>query len=90
MTELTKNMILEANENIKNAAKLFQILMKEIEFHPDLIANANMAFSEIVKCIKHMALVQGEITGKELMGPDFNLMETPKETASAESDPALN
>jgi hypothetical protein len=67
MSELAKKIILEANENIKAAAQCFELLYKEMELHPDLVTNVNMALGELIKCIKHSALVQGDITGKELM-----------------------
>lgn len=61
-----KNIILEANEHIKAAAKLFESLYKNMDLDPALSQNAVMAFSELIKCIKHLALMQGDITGKEL------------------------
>lgn len=69
MTDKAKKLILEANDHMKAAAKNFEELYTEIELHPDLIQNANIAFGELVKCIKHVSLIQGDITGKELMTP---------------------
>lgn len=67
MTDIAKKIILEANESIKNAAHCFDLLYNEMTLHPDLVTNVNMALGELIKCIKHVALIQGDITGKELM-----------------------
>ena len=65
-----KEIILKANEDIKSACKGFEAIYKEMELDPMLMENSNIAFGEIVKCIKHIALIQGDITGKELMPPE--------------------
>lgn len=66
-----KEKILQANENIKATAQLFSDVYNEIkvELDPGLIENSNMALGELIKCIKHLALIQGDITGHELMPP---------------------
>lgn len=68
-----KAKILEANEYIKETAKLFAAIYAEIpvELDPALIENSNLAFGEMIKCIKHLALIQGNITGNELMPPEL-------------------
>jgi len=64
-----KQMILQANENIKETAKILATIYHDIEFEldPSLIENSNMALGELIKCIKHLALINGNITGDELM-----------------------
>lgn len=82
-----KDIILDANQNIKNAVKNFEQLFEKITLDPALVENSNLAFGELMKCIKHLALIQGDITGKELMGEDFKdptFQEMPKDVGSDE------
>lgn len=79
-----KDKILKANENIKDTAKLFAEIYAEIpvELDPGLIENSNLALGELIKCIKHLALMQGDITGRELMPPEL-LATKPAEDSEA-------
>ena len=67
-----KSKILDANENLKSIAKQLSEVYAEIEVEidPALVENSNIALGELMKCIKHLALLQGEITGHELMPPE--------------------
>ena len=69
-----KKLILEANEHIKDTAQLLKRIYDEIgvEYDPALIENSNIALGELVKGIKYLALLQGDITGNELLPRDPN------------------
>ena len=69
-----KEMILEANNHLKDASNLFVKIFEEfktanIELDPAFGDNSNMAFVALLNCIKHVALINGDITGAELMPP---------------------
>lgn len=67
----SKKLILDAFHHIKSASVHFAEIVEVIEgLDPALIENSNIAFGELIKCIKHLALIQGDITGKELMSPE--------------------
>jgi hypothetical protein len=67
-----KETILKANEHIKEASKLFVQLFEDfkeakIDLDPAFGENSNMAFIALLNCVKHIALINGDITGSELM-----------------------
>lgn len=70
-----KEIILKANEHLKEASNLFVKLFEEfeeakIELDPAFFENTNMAFIALMNCIKHVALINGDITGHELLPPE--------------------
>jgi hypothetical protein len=89
MTDV-KAKILAANECLKSIAILFSEIYPgmPIAVDPALIENTNLALGELMKCIKHLALSQGDITGKELMPPE--IFEPTKTVASNDQQETVN
>ena len=81
-----KDMILEANEHIKSTARILKDVYENIgrEFDPALIENSNVALGELIKGIKYLALLHGDITGNELLPREQQQVQT------KEADAPLN
>lgn len=71
MTDESKKIILEISTKIASTVECFEKLNHHMTISPDVKKNSMIALAELMNCIKHLALVHGDITGKELMPSVF-------------------